>query len=145
MFDEIEWRAAKGSSKEIEGFCPELPDSYSRFVIQQTEDRRCWVILPTLADVSTTNRIILDTRPEAQKFCVTFLKDNMQEVIRHQIRKMKNVYNLKTEKPIKYYENLLQDLINQEALIRVRKSIKTKETSGSNFPISTNDDFDLMK
>ncbi|MBI3136405.1 MAG: hypothetical protein HYZ14_17150 [Bacteroidetes bacterium] len=118
MYNEIEWREV--SKTEIEGWCPELPDNYCRFSIIREAENDLYVKVPTT--IGNAIKLPFNDRKEAQHFCVRFLKKNLAEIVRYQIQSMKAVYGGETKMQVRYYEVILDRLIEEEAVKRIRTS-----------------------
>lgn len=120
MTHKYSWKKHPTKKDHAIGICKSLPDSHCQCFIQKLEDSNYWIALPSMLEDTNTRKLIIRDKETARDFANDFLNYNIKTIIHFQIKQMKAVYNLKTEKPISYYEAVLQKIIEEE----IKKSKK---------------------
>lgn len=91
----------------IIGQADELPDSRCWFLIVKLNNGDFSIQLPALRSEALDKRFIMRDAKIAREFCEDYLNYNLKEIIKNQLREMRNT-NQHPMQPPKHYEMLLQ-------------------------------------
>jgi hypothetical protein len=115
------WKLHPTKPKQAIGICPELPDTACHCFIQMTNDGTYWVALPTMMEDVSNKKFIFRDREIAKDFANDFLNNNLKTILQYQIHRIKDTFNIRTDKPLHYYSEYLQRLVEMTSSLDQKK------------------------